>query len=254
MPEDDLSIYKSKETLISHARDKRLERERLQREQTDGRTPNLGEYVRRAISDDEIDDRGVEESGRQSSSAVHGTNGSTQDGAGGSYRYGDIIGTEFVEPTGSDSSTYQPVQPKRKRNTVRGVYEQYKEALRGDRGTGQKEEKKKATGAKLTDSEVIRLRPKMVELVLWQTEHMDQFIIATTRGHNPNIIIWSDMTPEEAEIIVDYLMSRGKVDARFAVAVRQAAQFMDRLRLALIIMPRMYATFMTYMQNGISIR
>lgn len=251
---DDLSMYKDKETLIQHVTSKRLEREQLQREQANGGSSSLSEYVRRAISDDQISDRGDEAEGYGTSPTISGANGSTQDGTGGAYRYGDIIGTE-PEPTyGSDSSVDQPVQPKRKRNTVRETFEAYREAFKGDKKTVESDKKKRPAGSKLSDAEAIRLRPKLVELVIWQTEHMDQFIIATTRGHNPNIIIWSNITPDEAEIIVDYLIARSKVDARFAVAIRQAATFMDRLRLALIIMPRMYATFMVYMQTGISIK
>src|SRR6266571_6283605 len=109
-------------------------------------------------------------------------------------------------------------------------------------------------GKKLSDAEVIRLRPKLVEYLTWQTEHLDQFIIATSGGHDPTIEIWGTMSIDEMEILADFLLQMGKTDVKAATAVRYASVLMDRVKLGLIIVPRMYHTLAIYWQRGVTIR
>jgi hypothetical protein len=114
--------------------------------------------------------------------------------------------------------------------------------------------KERATpsGKRLSDVEAARVRPKLIEYLLWQTEHMDQLIIATTKGHQP-VEIWSTIDKTDAEIIADFMIARGRQDVRAAQAVRYLSVFIDRLKLGLIILPRAYQTVMTYFARGIGI-
>ena len=240
----DMSSFKDKDTWLNELRSTNQRR-----------TPVASQVVRGTISADEGVDRGDEESGSGTSQSVYGTDGSIQSPEGSSNGVGEQLRSIFGESTGSHSSTYKPEPARRVPNpvgSVRDTLNRYREAVR----TPKKETTKKETaGAKrLTDTEIIKLRPKMVEFLLWQSEHMDQFIIATTKGHDPAIEIWSNLTRDEAEILADYFISRGRLDSRAATFVRTASTIIDRLRLGVIILPRLYQTLLVYGDKGFSIK
>ena len=233
-----------------------IKRKREQNTTTDN---SVGDSLWRSIPNVQVNDRTTGGETGAATSTIHGGNGTTEDSDGGYNDIGDQLGRLRSTNTGNYSSIDQHYGPTPKRSTwasIKNVGRQYKEIFT-------KEEKhtdapirlsKKVDGKKLTDAEVLRLRPKLVEYVLWQAEHADQFIIATTSNHDPSIEIWGDITVDEAEIIVDYLLSRGKTDIRTAQAVRYASTLIDRLKLGLIIGPRAYKTAMIYIQRGFSIR
>ena len=106
----------------------------------------------------------------------------------------------------------------------------------------------------LSGEEANTLRPKLIEYITWQSEHLDQFIIATTKGHDPTIEIWSDLTDEEIEVLADYLISRGRSDGTTAQAIRYAATILDRIKVAIIVLPRVYRTVNIYLARGLDIQ
>ena len=102
----------------------------------------------------------------------------------------------------------------------------------------------------LSSEEAAKLYPKLVEYITWQSEYLDQFIIATTKGHDPTIEIWSNLDKAEIEILADYLIQRGRSDGTTAQAVRFASVLLDRVKVALIVLPRAYSTVNLYLVRG----
>jgi hypothetical protein len=253
-PLDDLENYSDKEKLLNVIRSKR--------EQNNAASANTSSNVWGTVRTDEKYSRTNGSAGGATSYSIYGGDRSTEDGQGSYDQFSEQLRRFNPVPTGSSSSTDQHERPTTKRSTwqsVKDLGKQYKDILSSKNEESHTDAPKRSTARpkldarKLTDTEVLRLRPKMVEYIMWQTEHMDQFIIATTVGHDPSIEIWGDITPDEAEIIVDYLLARGKTDVRTAQAVRYASTLIDRLKLGLIIAPRFYATAMMYIKRGFSI-
>lgn len=238
---------------------------RQEHDQDTGRVTDASNPVWGTVQRSESGDRETGSNGRVENEIVHGTDGSSESsetGAGGiADQLRSINGTTsgYNNSPNQYNGTIAGAIPRRK-FSVKGVVDQYREAIRSTRrpkvidGTIQGGKQKPKVGGKtLSDGEALRLRPKLIEYMIWQTEHLDQFIIATTTGHDPSIVIWSDLSVDEIEIIVDYLLSRAKSDARTASAVRYASVFLDRIKLGLIILPRVYYTVMAYVTRGLSI-
>ena len=121
---------------------------------------------------------------------------------------------------------------------------------------GRQEEKKqtvKSASKVLSAAEASDIRPRLIEYLTWQSEHMDQFIIATTRGHDTTIVIWSDLDDAEIEIVADWLLNRARTDKATATAVRYAVTLLERIKVGIIILPRMYRTMMIYLQRGLDL-
>lgn len=249
---DEKSKYESKESLLNVIRAERIAKQ--PDNQNLGRNANVSAPAWRTTSDSDSIVGSVESEGRGTTSAFYGGNVGTEDGKRSSRRFARQLRPERVESPGGNGSTYQPQRPTGVVSGIKGTYNRYKEAFRKENTGTTTATKKKVEGRKLTDAEAIRARPKLVEFILWQSEHMDQFIIATTVGHDPTIEIWGDISKDEAEIIADFLISRGKTNVQTATAIRHAIVFIDRLRLGLIIGPRLYRTMMTYFERGFSIR
>lgn len=245
----DMSQFKDKETFLSGLRSSRIANE--------PRTPIASQTLRGTVPTDEGEYRRDEGTGSGTAQPVHGANGSSQGAEGSSNGVSEQLRSIFGESTGSSSSTYHPEPARTKSNPIGNITKRYRDALKTPPKPKAEGEKKAPSGrgsSKLSDAEVIKLRPKLVEFILWQSEHMDQFIIATTRGHDPSIEIWSNLTHDEAEILADYLIFRGRNDAKAAAFVRTTATLIDRLRIGLIILPRAYQTIATYGDKGISLR
>ena len=240
---EDMSAFRDKDTWLNE-----LRRTNQQR------TPVASETIRRTVPTDESVDRGDENAGSGETQPVYGTDGSVQSSEGSSNGVGEQLRSIFGESTGSNSSTYQHQPRARVTNPIRDTLNKYRDAVRVPKKETDKKTAAAAGSKKLSDTEVIKLRPKLIEFVLWQSEHADQLIIATTKGHDPAIEIWSNITRDEAEILTDYIISRGKVDARAAAFVRTASTLIDRLRLGIIILPRVYQTLQVYGEKGISIK
>ena len=250
---DDLSAYKTKESLLSVIRSRRT--------QNNSGATGPGTALRGTVPINEVNNRGLEDSGRAASQPIYGTNGSVEDSQGSADGFTEQIGQQYRRSAGDYSGIYQSERaattsaiPKHKPRLslkLKDTYQKYKQALVEP---DKKKPAKKIEGRKLTDAEAIKLRPKLVEYVLWQSEHLDQHIIATTVGHDPTIEVWSDLTEDEAEILVDFIIARGKTDVRTANAVRYVSTFIDKIKVVLIVTPRMYKMAMVYWTRGFSIK
>jgi hypothetical protein len=103
-----------------------------------------------------------------------------------------------------------------------------------------------------TEVSVAKSRSKLIEALTWGSEHLDEFIQATTKGHE-TVSIWSSMTLEEIEIIADSMLSRAKVDSKAAYTVNKILDLYDRIKVHVIILPRVYETFMIYITRGVGL-
>jgi hypothetical protein len=252
-PLQDLQNYENKERLLDVIRRKR--------EQNNAASTDVGGNVWGTVRTDEVNSGTNGGAGGATSHQIYGGNGSAQDSQGSHSDFSEQLGRLRTSVAGSNSGAHQYERPTAKQSSwgdsLKNVGRQYKQIFtKAEKHTDAptRIRSPKIEGKKLSDAEILRLRPKMVEYVLWQSEHLDQLIIATTVGHDPGIEIWGDITSDEAEIIVDYLLQRGKTDIRTAQAVRYASTLIDRLKLGLIISPRFYATAMIYIKRGFSIR
>lgn len=251
----DMGDYKSKEDLINALRRQR------DRGKTDNGITSPGGDVRGTVQFNQGDNRGNEGTGGGTSQQVYGGNGSTRDGTVSSDNFGGRPGYSRPGASAGDSGSRQHLKSNVWQQ-LKGVVGQYKSVFyptptivdeapkRGRKPANISVSNNKRP---LSDAEAMRLRPKLIEFMEWQTEHMDNFITATTKGHHP-VEIWGTMDRGECEIIVDFMISMARVDVRAAVAVRYASVFIDRLKVGVIIAPRVYATLMVYMKQGFSIR
>jgi len=173
----------------------------------------------------------------------------------------DIVGnirSEYREPATGYSSLNQYSGTRKESisgniaDGIRKAIQPLREVLQ-EKVKGETKKKKAAPDAKkLNDTEAIKLRPRIIEMFSWQCEHADKFIQATTKGHN-EVNIWSNLDETEIDILVDFLIGRGKVNASVAGVVRSMAELMDKIRAGTILLPRAYATVITYIQRGFSI-
>ncbi len=66
--------------------------------------------------------------------------------------------------------------------------------------------------------------------------------------------IWSSVTNDDAEVIVDILLQAGEVTVQGAIIVRKIIQYYDQARAGVILIPRIYRTIIYYWLKGISIQ
>ena len=255
LSKDDLSMYKDKETFLNGLRSKRQPDSA-----SNGGTTSPGETLRGTVPVNSINSGGYESQGSGAPSTVYGGNGSSQGGTGSSGGFAERLrrNREFIAR--GDGGVHQLERPATQSgqsvwNTLKSTAGRYREAFTSDtpKNVGSQKPTKKIEGKKLTDTETVKLRPKLIEYLTWQTEHMDQFIIATTVGHDHDIEIWSDLSEAEIEILADFLLNRGKQDIRTANTVRYISEIMDKIKLGIILAPRVYRTIMIYIERGFSI-
>ena len=67
------------------------------------------------------------------------------------------------------------------------------------------------------------------------------------------VIIWQDLDRKDAGIIANFMLERAKSDKQMAYIVREMVGLKDRLQIALIILPRLYKTLLTYLERGVGI-
>jgi hypothetical protein len=121
--------------------------------------------------------------------------------------------------------------------------------FKGGEGKAAQAEKPKP----LTETEAAKVRQTLIDAIKWWAEHLDEFIVASTKGHQP-VEIWSELDDEDAEVLAEVLLAQGKRSARVAQRVRGIVNTYDELRVALILAPKAWRTLQTYMQRGFSIR
>jgi hypothetical protein len=108
-------------------------------------------------------------------------------------------------------------------------------------------------GGLLTALEVTKNRQKLIIVVLWTSENMDNAIIAISKGHKP-VEIWSNITHDDAEIIVDAMLEAGQKSIYAAERVRQVINYYAYARLGTILGPRSYLTLVHLFVEGISLK
>ena len=142
---------------------------------------------------------------------------------------------------------------------VGDVGNRYREAYQRSQREKQQREKisgQAKTGTKrrvLSETEIKNTRSDLIESILWQSDHADQLIIATTKGHDKSIIIWSDIDRDDASILADFLLERGRRDPYTAEIVRGMLDIQRKVQVGLILIPRAVATLSIYLQRGIGI-
>lgn len=245
---EDLTPLKNKEGYLDSARKRRPG------SAGNGRTTGFSKTVRGTIPTDSGDIGGYEAEGPGTSQPIYGGDGSEESGEGDSAGLGEQFRRYSINPARRDSSVYQPKRPASKSiwSGIKDTAKQYSDVLKADTPKKSKTSAKKSEQRTLTDAEVIKMRPKLIEYILWQSEHMDDFISATTRGHEA-VEIWSNLDQDDAEIIADFLISRARVSVNAAIVVRTASGLMDKIKLGLIVGPRVFSTFRVYMERGFSI-
>jgi hypothetical protein len=262
LPErEDLTMYQTKEGLLDVIASRRIEREREQfNNENNGGAEDPLTTSGRATSVRDILNRAITIEGSREASTVYGTTGGSQNGQGSDdgSDFGD--GSDQGSTSGSDSSTHQQERVRAtRRDSVREAIGRYRRVFTSDTRNKSRvdestaKERAASTGRKLSDVEAARLRPKIIEYLLWQTEHMDQLLIAITAGHEP-VEIWSTIDKTDCEIIAEFMVIRGRQDARAAQAVRYLSVFIDRLKLGMIILPRMYQTAILMFTRGMSLK
>lgn len=196
----------------------------------------------------------TEREGRSTGQSFYRIDGSDESWSGDSYGSIDELssdegfsGTGYSGPHKRGRSVNRSA--KRTWESVKQNFQPVKEALKKD---PEKTPAKRVPTKLLTDVEIAKLKGKFLEMLTWQCEHMDQFLQATTKGHE-EVVIWSDMESVEIEIFADFILSQGKTNRVAARYVRSMSTMMMRLKLSLISVPRAYKTIMLYWRRGISI-
>lgn len=245
---EDLTPYKNKESYLDIAR------QRHPGSTTNGGTTNFSKAVRRTISVNTGDTGGYEDEGPGTSQSVYGGDGGEEGGEGNPVGFSEQFRRNSFKPPRRDSGVYQSKRPASKSiwTGIKDTAKQYSDALKTDTSKKSKTSVKKPEQRTLTDLEVIKMRPKLIEYIIWQSEHLDDFISATTKGHE-EVEIWGNLDQDDAEIIADFLISRARVNVSAAVVVRTASSMMDKIKLGLILGPRVLSTFRTYAERGFSI-
>lgn len=234
------------------------------------RTTNFGNVIRKSVPGNEFSGSTVNSQGREKTSGDNGRIGTTEDSERGEYRTYQSTGYGTEQNAGSDTSTYEynrgtnegsrNVTPGTKftewvKNTptkVKEFIDPFKKVLK-EHTKEIKQKNKKSSGVRvLNDAEILKYKPRLIDFILWSSEHLDEFIQATTISHIP-VEIWSDIDKEEAEVLADFMLARGKVHAGSANNVRNIIIFMDRLKVYTIVGPRTVKTAMTYWNEGIAI-
>lgn len=254
-----LPRHETPQGLLEYVRTSRKERELYS---TSEGSTSISNDVQGTIPINENNDRGDENKRTGKTSTIYGgsTGNSGVPSSNGSTTYETRSTNREVR--GRDSSVYQLETGTRiagKRNNftegIKNAFTPITSFVKKQNQDKQKDTKKdrRSDYKKLNDTEAIKIRPKLIEFFKWSSDHLDEFIQATTKGHQ-SVEIWSTLEEEEIEILVDFLIQRGKTNPETAQLVRNMSVLMDRIKLAVIIVPRMYQTALTYINRGISIK
>lgn len=246
--------YNTKDDLLAYVRSRNLET-----------TGQFSETVQHEFSGDSDHSTDIDGELTETASTISGRDGSIESGQGSRSRPFNTSGQYDSETGRNDSRTNQHSgrvsenQSNRvtRETIITGIKSRVAPVLKMGK-TLQKSlsepggKTKKKPEKLLTDAEIAKLKPKLINAIIWQTDHMDSFIQATTKKHL-SVFIWSTMDENEAELLAKFLLARGKRDATTATLVRQMADLMEKIELGLILLPRAYATMRTYFERGFSI-
>ena len=149
--------------------------------------------------------------------------------------------------SGLDSELRRTAQPVLRR---RGSWlDSQVKKLENRRGRRKQEE---TPGKKLTAVEAAQTREQAATIILWSTEQFDLIIQATTKGHVYQEI-WSDITVDDADVLVHVLQQWAKDSTQGARLYREFLTWYDKARAGAIIGPRLAKTMMRYYSQGVSL-
>ena len=106
---------------------------------------------------------------------------------------------------------------------------------------------------KISPVDAAKKKQHLTEAISYTTDRMDDFIIATTKGHK-DIQIWSTMTDDEIEILADTWLQQAQVDTNAAASLEYFLSLYDRIKVGAIVITRAYRTLVYYFITGINIR
>lgn len=240
--------FKTKEDILKNVRNKRTN--------TTGRNESTDSTSIRTNEDTPDTSIRDDRKGQGNAQSVYGRNGTNTDTSGSidgnnddarqssrevARRYSSIDNSSRR----NDASTSKQV-----RRSIFSVFNGV--ASQKPTSTPKKQEKKEET-KKLTELEATKLRQSLIDILRWQSKHADEFIIATTKGHDMTIIIWSNMDDEDIEVLADVMIARAKRSAKAAKIVRDLVSLQEKLKVAVIVAPRLWKTIQTYIAKGIGI-
>lgn len=181
-------------------------------------------------------------------------NGLTDRRDGGSYSGPSSdsrrLATDYQSTTGNTPIVAKPVK--------RSKLEDYKQAAKElfgpkkDSGEKKQQSQKKPSGKVYSESEALKKREELIEVILLQSDNMDSAIQATTKGHLP-VQIWSTMDRGDAENLADFLLVEARRNAAAAKFVEGLLDLRLKLQAGVIMGPRAYQTIITYWIRGFSI-
>ncbi len=252
----DISNYVSKESLLDAIRSRNAK----------GNT-NVSENLRGAIPGYSGSDTGIAGTGWEETHVNNGRDASDDDRKGGTDGIDSEFGflnNEHAASGGSDDKHSRPIPGDGSNTTkpashsqsssVKNKWQLFRDTIKSRTPpTTKKPSSNKVKGKTLTVLEVAKLRPKLIHAIEWQSEHADHFITATTKRHVA-VVIWSDISMDDIEIIADFLLERGKSDVQTAIVVRAMAELLDKVKVGLVVLPRAWRTIAYYLQTGISIK
>ncbi len=231
------------------------------------RTITIGGGTDETSSDDDNISHGAR---RETPPSSYGGDGSPEGGSGSDdstdyfSRLGGGVTTErgggVDQRDGYDYEQYGPPQHRGVVGTVKSkfsafnrVYQKHYPRQPQQKTKVKKEAAQGKIGGRLSDAETVKLKPRLVKVLLWQTLHADQFIQATTRGHK-EVYIWSIMSEYEVSIWADFLINRGRESIVAADTVRKLASLAENIQAIGMFSIKMYYTIKTYLERGIGLR
>jgi hypothetical protein len=110
-------------------------------------------------------------------------------------------------------------------------------------------EKKHSRSQPFSEREAEEIRIPFLAALMDYFRYTDEFIYATHRAHN-HVQIWSSIDEEEAAILVDVWLAKAKTSTISASHITNIVNSHYQLKVGIILAPRFYATFQTYLQGG----
>lgn len=103
----------------------------------------------------------------------------------------------------------------------------------------------------LTKKEANDLKPRLIESLKFIFRYTDKTIGFTTKKTEAkDVFIWGSIDDEEIEIIATVLVENGQKSKVFSTGVRQITRNHQKMKMGIILAPRLMFTFKHYMENG----
>lgn len=137
---------------------------------------------------------------------------------------------------------------------VKSKFRPYIDAIK--KSVTEKKEKKKAPPKqqrRISELEQEERKKKLIRGLLLISDHMDESIQATTKGHRP-VYIWSALDNQGAEVLAVWMIRHSKHSQVIASTVDMIIDLENDIEAATLIAPMVYKTFATYFTRGISIK